>query len=68
VFRGSVKGTGYPLRSPVSTSLPLLRVTVCHHISTGVYSTVQSSSSSQLHRNPEYEHVTQVKLHVTFSL
>jgi len=37
VFRGSVKGTGYPLHSPVSPSLPLPRVTVCHHILTGVY-------------------------------
>jgi len=37
VFRGSVKGTGYPLHSPVSLSLPLPNVTVCHHISTGVY-------------------------------
>jgi len=39
VFRGSVKGTGYPLHSPVSPSLPLPCVTVCHHISTGVYYT-----------------------------
>jgi len=37
LFRGSVKGTGYPLHSPVSPSLPLPRVTVCHCISTGVY-------------------------------
>ena len=37
VFWGSVKGTGYPLHSPVSPSLPLPCVTVCHHISTGVY-------------------------------
>jgi len=37
MFRGSVKGTGYPLHSPVSTSLPLRCVTVCHHISIGVY-------------------------------
>jgi hypothetical protein len=36
-FRGSVKGTGYPLHSPVSTSLPLMCVTVCRHISTGLY-------------------------------
>ena len=36
MFRGSVKSTGYPLRSPVSPSLPLPCVTVCHHISTGV--------------------------------
>jgi hypothetical protein len=37
MFRGSVKGTGYPLHSPVSPSLPLPCVTVCHRISTGVY-------------------------------
>ena len=36
MFRGSVKGTGYPLHSPVSPSLPLQCVTVCHHISVGV--------------------------------
>ena len=38
MFRGSVKSTGYPLLSPVSPLLPLLCVTVCHHISTGLYS------------------------------
>ena len=37
MFRGCVKSTGYPLHSPVSPSLPLLCVTVCHHISTGFY-------------------------------
>jgi len=37
MFRGSVKGTGYPLHSPVSPSLPLPFVTVYHHNSTGVY-------------------------------
>ena len=37
MLRGSVKGTGYPLHSPVSPSLPLLCVTVCHYISTGLY-------------------------------
>ena len=37
MFRGSVKSTGYPLHSLVSPSLPLPCVTVCHHISTGVY-------------------------------
>jgi len=36
MLRGSVKGTGYTLHSPVSTSLPLPCVTVCHHISTGL--------------------------------
>ena len=37
MLRGSVKGTGYPIHSPVSPSLPLPCVTVCHHISTGLY-------------------------------
>ena len=37
MFRGSVMGTGYPPHSPVSPSLPLLCVTVCHNISTGLY-------------------------------
>jgi hypothetical protein len=37
MFRGSAKGTGYPLHSPVSPSLPLPCVTVCYHISTGFY-------------------------------
>jgi len=37
MFRGSVKGTGYPLHSPVSPSLHLQCVSVCRHISTGVY-------------------------------
>jgi hypothetical protein len=37
MFRGSVKGTGYPLHSPVSSSLSLPCVTVCHHIATGLY-------------------------------
>jgi hypothetical protein len=43
MFRGSMKSTGYPLHSPISTSLPLSCVTVCHHISTGLY--------QQLHRS-----------------
>jgi len=37
MFRGSVRSTGYPLHSPVFPSLPLPCVTVCHHISTGLY-------------------------------
>jgi len=37
MFRCSVKGTGYPLHSPVSPSPPLPCVTVCHRISTGLY-------------------------------
>jgi len=39
MFRGSVKSTGLPLHSPFSPSLPLPCVTVCHHISAGVYLT-----------------------------
>jgi len=37
LFRGSMKGTGYPLHSPVSPSLSLPCVTMCHHISTGLW-------------------------------
>ena len=37
MFRGSVKSTGYPLHSLVSPSLPFPCVTVCHHVSTGLY-------------------------------
>jgi len=39
MFWVSVKGAGYPLHPSVSLSLPLPCVTVCHHISTGVYHT-----------------------------
>ena len=37
MFWGSVKSTGYPLHWPVSPSLPLPCVIVCHNISTGLY-------------------------------
>jgi hypothetical protein len=37
MFRGCVKGTGYPLHSPVSPSFPLPCLTVCHHFSSGLY-------------------------------
>jgi hypothetical protein len=43
MFRGSVKGTGYPLHSPVSSSITLPCVTVCHHVSTGLYLAYLSS-------------------------
>jgi hypothetical protein len=36
MFQGSVKSTGYRFHSPVSPSLPLSCVTVCHYISTGL--------------------------------
>jgi hypothetical protein len=37
MFRGNVRSTGYPLHSKVSPSLPLICVTVCHHILTGLH-------------------------------
>jgi len=37
MFRGSVKGTDYPLHSPFYPSHPHPCVTVCRHISIGVY-------------------------------
>ena len=40
MFRGSVKGIGYPHHSPFSSSFPLPCITLCHHISTGVYDSV----------------------------
>jgi len=52
MFRGSVRGTGYPLHSPVSPSLALPCVTVCHHISTGVYRPLYYISL--LHRISKY--------------
>ena len=45
MFRGCVKSTGYPLHSPVSPSLPLPCVTVCYHISTGIYLFITCSLS-----------------------
>ena len=36
-FRGSVKSTGYPLHSPVSPSLHISCVTVCHQVSNALY-------------------------------
>jgi len=48
MFRGSVKGTGYPLHSPVSPSLPLPCVNVCHHISAGVYSEMQTVMATSI--------------------
>ena len=48
MFRGSVKGTGYLLHSPVPPSFPLTCVTVCHHISTGVYSIMKILTVTRL--------------------
>jgi hypothetical protein len=35
-----MKSTGYPLHSPIFPSLPFPCVTVCHHVSTGLYDSV----------------------------
>jgi hypothetical protein len=42
MFRGSVMGTAYPFHPPVSPSLPLLCVTVCHRVSTGLLITCET--------------------------
>jgi len=47
--RDSVKSTGYPLHSPVSPSLLFPCVTVCHHISTGVYNKCHEDTKLCLH-------------------
>ena len=54
MFRGSVKGTGYTLHSPVSPSLPLPCLTVCHHILTGVYQRLKRTCCSYLQFIPIY--------------
>ena len=48
MFRGSVKGTVYPLYSPVSPSLPLPCVTGCRHIATGLYTSRLRSRFAQM--------------------
>jgi len=49
-----VKSTGYPLHSPVSPSLPLQCVTVCHHISAGVYVPLLYAIVSNFHSSLHY--------------
>jgi len=51
MLRGSVASTGYPLHSPVSPSLPLPCVTMCHHISTGPYLCVTTWDLLLISRN-----------------
>ena len=60
MFRGSVTGTGYPLHSPVSPSLPLPCVTMCHHISAGVYKRHVSVSRRTLKSSSRWQHVKTV--------
>ena len=66
MFRGSVKGTGYPLHSPVSPSLPLPCVTVCHHISTGLHHSASNSTVTGLLSQAERGRVVNltVQLHL----
>ena len=54
MFRGSVKGNVYPLHLTVSPSLPLPCVTVCHHISTGLYDLVHQGLVPSV--PAQYEH------------
>ena len=46
MFRGSVKSTGYSLHSPFFPSLVLPCVSVCHHVSTGLYPSVRFGVST----------------------
>jgi len=48
MLRGRVKGTGYPLHSPVPPSLPRPCVTVFHHVSTGLYHNAQIMDHTNL--------------------
>jgi hypothetical protein len=59
MFRGSVKSTGYPIHSPVSPLLPLPCVTVCRHISTGLFT---------LTAFPPQQWLTRTRLNVTLYL
>ena len=53
MFWGSVKGTGYPFHSPVSPSLPLPHITICHHISTGLYYLHHTSKTVYFHSHTQ---------------
>jgi hypothetical protein len=58
MFRGSVKSTAYPIHSPVSPSFPIPCVTVCHHISTGLYTVLAQpmyrTNTTTTHREWRY--------------
>jgi hypothetical protein len=55
MFRCSVKGTDYPLHSSVSPLLPLPCVTMCHHVSAGLYQRVPNRAT---HLNTQIIRVT----------
>jgi len=48
MLRGRVKSTGYPLHLPVSPSLPLQCVTVCHHVSNELYHLAHHKSQTDV--------------------
>jgi hypothetical protein len=50
MFRGIVKGTGYPLNLSVSHSLPIPCITVCHHVSSGFYNHVVKTDKALTNR------------------
>ena len=50
MFRGSAKGSGYTIHSPLNHSLPLPCVTVCHRVLTGLYNDVNNQQMQQLFR------------------
>ena len=56
MFRGSLKGTGYSLHSPVSPSPPHPCVTVCHHVSTGLYQLTYTTLRFPLKRADVHPH------------
>jgi len=67
MFRGSVRSTDYPLHSPVSPSLPRPSVTVCHHISTGLYHISSPNQSiTENHNGPTWNVRPQRKMHLKF--
>jgi hypothetical protein len=63
LFRSSVKSTGYPLHSPVSPPL-LPCVTVCHHISAGLYRQVARSLANYGRSMSSRDHLCIVYRHI----
>ena len=61
IFRGSVKSTGYLLHSPVSPSLPLPCVTVCHHISIGIYCIYQNWNRKLIVKREKNQQVATIR-------
>ena len=59
-FGGSVKGTGCPFHSPVSPLLTLPCVTVCHHISAGVYHAMMECISTHSYHHHHHYHTEMI--------